>query len=57
MNDNRTSPNRAAPRSESVRAVVRLMALARGLRVAGAMSSLVVLVLACVAGAAVVDSL
>jgi len=56
MNDNRTSPNRAAPRSESVRAVVRLTALARGLRVAGAMSSLVVLVLACVAGAAVVDA-
>ena len=56
MNDNRTSPNRAAPRSESVRTVVRLTALARGLRVAGAMSSLVVLVLACVAGAAVVDA-
>ncbi|MEY5031635.1 MAG: hypothetical protein RL354_666, partial [Planctomycetota bacterium] len=38
-----------APTSETVRGVVRLASLARALRVTGAVSSLVVLVVACVA--------
>ena len=45
-----------APTSETVRGVVRLASLARALRVTGAVSSLVVLVVACVAGAAAVDA-
>jgi hypothetical protein len=50
-----SQPNRPSM-SETVRGVVRLAALARALRVTGAVSSLVVLVVACVAGAAAVDA-